>query len=637
MWTPLRTAWLALLGSMLCAAAAAAAEPTKPEPAKPGRVSPLTAEQLVQILDETVDWYRTLGAQQQSATQPSDLLILYANRQTADQVIGLAFDIARANAELLSRDAEQGSQSSAASSSPQALQQVEQRSEERGKELDEEMKALQRSLASATGARRTELAAKLNELKSELDMVNAQKNLFDTMAQFVYDNDAKRAGVSALKARIDAIAASIPAASAVPGPTPATTSAAGTPAATPAPTLESSAALSGLGIWELAQGAFALRKKLATIDDIDRRTAALQKTFLEVRAAPNTQLQDLSARSDALASAAKDAKGETLKTVRDQIDTLAWLFMQTSAIALPLSKESVLLAQYRENLGNWRDTVKRQWGELLAVLRARLGVLLLMLATVFLVGEIWRRLVIRYTKDPRHRYELLLLKNFVQWTLVILIVGLTLITRLSSFATFAGLITAGLAVAMQSVLVSLVGYFLLIGKYGVRVGDRVQVGNVVGEVINLGLVRMHLMELSSQGPLGPTGRVVAFANSIVFQSSGGLFRQIPGVNLTWHESTLSLPPGCDYAKLKSALLEALTAIVGEHRDEVARQTQTLKDATSSHAADELAPQVQLKFSSTGVQAEVRYPVPLERAGEVDERVSEELLKVVDRFRSPESS
>ena len=46
-----------------------------------------------------------LGAQQQSATQPSDLLILYANQQTADKVIGLAFEIARANAELLSSEA----------------------------------------------------------------------------------------------------------------------------------------------------------------------------------------------------------------------------------------------------------------------------------------------------------------------------------------------------------------------------------------------------------------------------------------------------------------------------------------------------------------------------------------------------
>src|SRR5512144_1088708 len=65
----------------------------------------MTPEQVVQILDETVTWYRTLGVQQQSATQPSDLLILYANRQTADKVVDLAFQIARANAELLSSQA----------------------------------------------------------------------------------------------------------------------------------------------------------------------------------------------------------------------------------------------------------------------------------------------------------------------------------------------------------------------------------------------------------------------------------------------------------------------------------------------------------------------------------------------------
>src|ERR1700756_1354450 len=68
-------------------------------------VSVLSGDQVIQILDETVDWYRTLGAQQQTATQPSDLLILYANQQTADKVIGLAFELARANAELLSSEA----------------------------------------------------------------------------------------------------------------------------------------------------------------------------------------------------------------------------------------------------------------------------------------------------------------------------------------------------------------------------------------------------------------------------------------------------------------------------------------------------------------------------------------------------
>jgi len=62
----------------------------------------MTGDQVVQTLDETVDWYRTLGVQQQVATQPSDLLILYANRQTADKVVALAFEIdERISRELL--------------------------------------------------------------------------------------------------------------------------------------------------------------------------------------------------------------------------------------------------------------------------------------------------------------------------------------------------------------------------------------------------------------------------------------------------------------------------------------------------------------------------------------------------------
>src|SRR6202022_5037933 len=104
----------------LCGARAHAVDPNDPSAggASNSRVSVLTGEQLVQILDETVDWYRTLATQQQHSTQPSDLLILFANRQTADKVVALAFEIARANAELLSSEASAG-QSAAAPSLPQ--------------------------------------------------------------------------------------------------------------------------------------------------------------------------------------------------------------------------------------------------------------------------------------------------------------------------------------------------------------------------------------------------------------------------------------------------------------------------------------------------------------------------------------
>ena len=630
-----QAALLLLLGSLAGAPAAVAVEAQPAAAQPPSGVSPLTAEQLIQILDETVDWYRTLGIQQQSATHPSDLLLLYANRQTADDVVRLAFQIARANAELLSSEVNSVQPSGAAARhSPQELEQLQQSTAQRSDSIEKEMDSVRRSLATAPAREKSDLNAKLLELQGELAMVKARKNLFDTMSQFVYENDAQRASVNALKSRIDAIAATIPAASSTtattPGgtPTPAVSSSA---TAAAAATAAGSAAPRTLGIWDLFSAALELSQKLTNIEAVDQRTRALQETFRSIRTAPAQQLHTLSAQSDQLAAAAADnANSATLKSLRDQFDTLAWLFAQTSAIAIPLSKESVLLSQYRDNLDKWRTSVTRQYHEVLGVLRTRLAIVLGALAAVIAGSGLWRRLVLKYVHEPRHRNQLLLTRRIVTWVLILLILSLTFITRLSAFATFAGLLTAGLAVAMQSVLVSVVGYFILIGKYGLRVGDRVQVGNVTGEVIDLGLIRMHLLELTPQQPCGPTGRVVAIANSIVFQSSGGLFRQIPGVDFAWHELTLSLPAGCDYIAFKNRLLSSVTDIVAEYRGEIVRQAQTIRDTTALPASTDVTPQVQLQFSAAGVEAKVRYPVPLNRTAEVDERVSQELHQLTQR-------
>jgi len=596
----------------------AAAEPAA-APVKPTHVSVLTGEQVIQILDETVEWYRTLGAQEQSATQPSDLLILYANQQTADKVIGLAFELARANAELLSSEAD----TAGAVDSPQSLS-------EQQKRLDAQRKGIQDEIAAgrkADAGGKSDMQEKLSELQGELDMVNARKNLLDTMAQFVNESDARKASASALKAHIDAIAVSIPAARA-PGSAPGSASVAAPATAAPAPTLSSTS--DRIGIWELGTNVLRLAKKMRTIDAIDERTAALEQVFVQIRTKPLEQLKQYSAQSDALAAQADNANSTTLKGVRDQFDTLAWLFQQTSAVLIPLSKEGVLLKQYRHNLGNWRDAVKHQYHDALVALGVRLAILLAMLAVVFAGAEIWRRAVLRYAHETRRRNQLLMVRKVTTWVLVAIIVALTFVTELSTFATFAGLLTAGVAVAMQSVLVSIVGYFFLIGKYGIRVGDRVQIGTVSGEVIDLGLVRMHLMELNSQGSLGATGRVVAFANSIVFQTSGGLFKQISGVNFAWHETTLALPAGADYTALKAKLYNAVNDVVKKYHDEIVRQTKEILRTTSSNAAGVASanPQVQLRFSASAVDAVVRYPVEIQHAAETDEKVSEAMIAAI---------
>jgi small-conductance mechanosensitive channel len=591
--------------------------------AQDSRVSILTADQVIQILDDTVDWYRTLGTQQQNATQPSDLLILFANRQTADKVVALAFEIARANAELLSSEASAGQAADA--SSPQALNRQRAELTAKQKSIEDEMAADRRRAAGPA------LEATLLELQGELAMVAARKNLLDTMADFVSESDPKGAGANALKAHIDAIAATIPGASATTASGSPTVAAAppGGAASSPVAVLGGAAAAPArTGIWDLGTSALRLRSKIKAIEVVDEHTTALADTFQKTSAAPLKQLKAYSARSDELASQADSAASAALKALRSEFDTLAWLFKQTSSILIPLSEERVLLQQYRHNLSNWRDSTQRQYHDALTALGVRLGILACILTAVFVLAEVWRRAVLRFSHEPRRRYQLLLVRKIVLWAAVIAIVGLSFVTEISTFATFAGLLTAGLAVAMQSVLVSVVGYFFLIGKYGIRVGDRIQIGTVVGEVIDLGLVRMHLMELNTQGPLGPTGRVVAFANLIVFQASGGLFKQIPGVNISWHEMTLTLPVVKDYAALKDRLLAAVGGVSSQYRDEIARQTKEIQRSTAVAAVGDASPHVQMHLADGRMQALIRYPVHLEHAAEIDERVSEAVLQVV---------
>jgi small-conductance mechanosensitive channel len=583
----------------------------------------MSAAEVIQMLDATVDWYRTLGLQQQIADEPSDLLSLSENRQIANQVVGLAFDIARASADQLvegAPDAAAGNQASAAApGAAQTLAARQQKLDSQALSIQNEMESMRAKLAVAPKNAKPALQNKIAELQGELDLVNAKKSMIGSIVNAVNGSGARDA--SSLRSQIDAMAVALPSAS--PSPSPGTAPTAQHPSNTPSP-----AAASRFGIWDEAADVFKLSEKISSLDAIDHRTEALQTALSQIQSKLVEQLRALSARGDALMARADADNSAGLGVTRGQLDSLADQFKQASVLFVPLRKQAALLDQYRRNLKNWRDTVKDQSGSALRSLGIRAFVLALILGAVFALAELWHRGVLKYVQDSRKRYQLLLLRRIALWALVVIIVGFTFASELGSIVTFAGLITAGLAVAMQSVLVSIVGYFFLIGKYGIRVGDRVQIGEVSGEIIELGMVRMYLMELAARGSSVPTGRVAAFPNSVVFQVTTGLFKQIPGVSFTWHDITLALPPGGDYESVKKKLFAAANEALAEYREEIQKQTLELQRTTLSSAGGDALPTVQLSYSAKGVDAHVRYPVQLAHAAEIDERMSRALLQVI---------
>ena len=582
----------------------------------------MSAAEVIQMLDATVDWYRTLGVQQQIADEPSDLLSLAENRQIANQVVALAFDVARASAEQLVEGPPDNSAGSQASTSAQTLAARQQKLNAQALSIQNEMDSARARLAAAAKNAKPALQAKIAELQGELDLISAKKSMIGSIVTAMNGSDAKDAG--SLRSQIDAMAVALPSTS--PSPSPGTTApTAQHPASAPTP---ASAATSRFGIWDEAADVFKLSEKISSIDAIDHRTEALQTALSQIQSKLVAQLRALSAHGDALMAQADTDNSAAPAVTRDQLDALATQFKQASVLFVPLRKQAALLDQYRRNLRNWREAAEDQSRSALKSLGIRAGVFALILGAVFALAELWHRGVLKYVQDSRKRYQLLLLRKIALWTLVVIIIGFTFASELGSIVTFAGLITAGLAVAMQSVLVSLVGYFFLIGKYGIRVGDRVQIGEVSGEIIELGMVRMYLMELAARGSSVPTGRVAAFPNSVVFQVTTGLFKQIPGVSFAWHDITLALPPEGDYESIKQKLFAAANEVLAEYREEIQRQTRELQRTTLSSAGGDAVPTVQLSYSTKGVDAHVRYPVQLAHAAEIDERMSRALLQVI---------
>src|SRR5882762_7770799 len=350
-----RSAALALLLA-LNAPVAAPAQPAVPPgeseaaastagPAPGAAAPPMTGPQVIEVLDQTIDWYRTLGIQQQVSNQPSDLLILYDNRQTANQVIGSAFEAARANAEILAK--QPGSKDTeGASASSQSLSQLQDKFSAKGTEVQSELESDQAQLATAQPERRVELQAKISELRGELDLIDARKSLLATLLSFTDQSDTNGISAGALKAQIDAMAVAVPSSTgagsapsnpASPGPAPLNTASAGPPSSMARNSAVSPSTLTGVsgiaaarfGIWDLAANVVRLSEKAATSDAVGRHTSALQNTFARVRAPLIDRLKQLSARGDTLAAQADTADSAALNSVRDQLDALSDEFKQT--------------------------------------------------------------------------------------------------------------------------------------------------------------------------------------------------------------------------------------------------------------------------------------------------------------------
>jgi small-conductance mechanosensitive channel len=255
--------------------------------------------------------------------------------------------------------------------------------------------------------------------------------------------------------------------------------------------------------------------------------------------------------------------------------------------------------------GNWMSLVDGHRNSALHGLLARLLWILGLVLGAYLAGLLIDWLFHRAAAGDRQGAGTLrtVIKLVVQ-VLCALVIGFLVFGVPAQTSTVLGLAGAGLTVAMKDFIVAFFGWFILMGRNGIRVGDWVEIRGVGGEVVEIGLLRTVVMETGSWADVGhPTGRRVAFVNN--FAIEGHFFNFSTSGKWMWDELRILIPPGQD----PYLIIDGVRKLVEEQTEVNARLAEEEWQRTTSRyrvKAFSTAPGLNIVPSLNGIEIRARY-------------------------------
>jgi small-conductance mechanosensitive channel len=577
---------------------------------------------LLAHLNAVIQFYRATTVPIQKIGEPNDIAYRDQAVTLATRAAQFSFQSAQAEAALMT-EYQRHEGIAVEQSGPveqQKLQAMETNTVQQINDLKSRETALDRQVASASPKDRPALEAQRKQLEASLDLGNAMKDALDKVVGM---SDAQ--GAPGLAGEVDSLKRSLPQLGSKTPPV--------------AASLESldQAQSSGvssqtIALFGLLGAEHSLDSLLRDNDDLHKQTLALRAPISDLLHSLLEQGKQLSQQS--ISSSTTPGKEVVSTSTAQNLETITATFKAVSSASVPRSQEIIVLEQSQANLTAWRGAVDREYKRILQALLLRLLVIAIALGVIFAAGELWTRATNKYVREARRRRQLLLLRRAVVGFLSAIVLLFGFVTQFNSLATFAGFITAGIAVGLQTILLSVAAYFFIIGRYGIKVGDRITIPPVTGEVIEVGLVRFYMMELAGKGTeLNPTGRVAVFSNAVLFQAGAPIYKQIPGTEYAWHELIVKLSETANYKQASEAILKVVHSIYDGYRHAIELQHRSVEQWMHTSIT---SPEVESRIQFDGggsLQLWARFPVQIKRASETDEEMTEALLQLL--AESPE--
>jgi hypothetical protein len=467
--------------------------------------------QVIGYLLQSTAWYRHLYTERQVASDAGDLVFLNDNQTLESQIVKLSFEFAKADA-ALAKTATSPYDAPATLVTPASADlahfiELKNRNDQLTQQTSADIGKLNEKIASARKADRKKLKAALDDVQSRLELLQAVSHAVNDLIQFVETARTAQVNTATLDLTIDDLAQSI---SELNNP------------ATPLsklPAQDSDSRTSNTwrdtSLIGLASEVSALNRKLRVVDEKVRLTDNFSLSAKNMRTPMSNFITQVLQR--AVTSNLQTSNLSLLREQKSQLDALTLELNAFSPAILALDKQKALLEAYESHLLPWRTAVAKQYRQTWKKLVVRLLIVVLIVGLLFGMGEISRRTALGRIQDPNRRRIISMVHRLLTMFTIAVVALFSVTSDLRSLATYFGLLSAGLLLALQNVILPSLGSLVLLGKRGIRVGDRVQISGITGDVINMGILQFQLREFDvKEGCF--TGQVATFSNSLVFLS-----------------------------------------------------------------------------------------------------------------------
>ena len=301
------------------------------------------------------------------------------------------------------------------------------------------------------------------------------------------------------------------------------------------------------------------------------------------------------------------AEGPPAKLSREDSASLVKAANERSASQKTLASLDKRIENQKQFAGNYEKwagvLAEKQRGVVHSALIGITTILVILLIGIFF--DTWlERLLGKLSLDRRQVETLRTVTRVAVQVFAVLFILLVIFGLPGQLGTFLGLAGAGLTVALKDFIVGFLGWFVLMGKNGIRLGDWVEINGVSGEVVELGMFHTVLLETGNWTDSGhPTGRRVTFTNS--FAIEGHYFNFSTSGQWLWDELQVVLPSGLDPYPIIDAIQKKVTAATAETAKQAEQEWQHAAKSRQMTALS-AAPAINVKPVIGGIEIAVRY-------------------------------